>query len=147
MQLHDLKPVAGSRKKPIRKGQGPGSGWGKTAGKGHKGQRARAGAGKGPGFEGGQTPLQRQLPKRGFSNSPFSREYAVINVGDLNRFAPGTVVTPDLLKEHKLVKKLKAGVKLLAKGEIDKALTIKVHGVSEAATQKIKAAGGQVEVI
>lgn len=147
MQLHDLKPSPGSRQKPTRKGQGVGSGLGKTAGKGHKGQKARSGGGVRPGFEGGQQPLQRRLPKRGFTNAPFKKEYAIVNLSDLNRFEAGTVVTPELLIEQKVIKKLRDGVKLLAKGEIEKALTVKLHGVSEAAAEKIKAAGGQVEVV
>ncbi|MBC9785272.1 50S ribosomal protein L15 [Heliobacillus mobilis] len=147
MQLHELKPAAGSRQKPWRKGQGIGSGNGKTAGKGHKGQNARSGGGVRPGFEGGQQPLQRRIPKRGFSNYPFKKEYAVVNIQDLAVFDAGTVVTPELLLECKIIKKIKDGVKLLANGEIDKALTVKLHGVSEAAAEKIKAAGGQVEVM
>ncbi|MBM7865872.1 50S ribosomal protein L15 [Heliobacterium gestii] len=147
MQLHDLKPAPGSRQKPTRKGQGTGSGLGKTAGRGHKGQKARSGGGVRPGFEGGQQPLQRRIPKRGFSNAPFKKEFAIINVGDLDVFEAGTVVTPELLLERKMIKKLKDGVKLLAEGNIEKALTVKLHGVSEAAAEKIKAAGGQVEVM
>ncbi|MZP30272.1 50S ribosomal protein L15 [Heliobacterium undosum] len=147
MQLHELKPAPGSRQKPTRKGQGTGSGLGKTAGRGHKGQKARSGGGVRPGFEGGQQPLQRRLPKRGFTNARFKKEFAIINVGDLDVFEAGTVVTPELLLERKMIKKLKDGVKLLADGNIEKALTVKLHGVSEAAAEKIKAAGGQVEVM
>ncbi|ABZ83974.1 50S ribosomal protein l15 [Heliomicrobium modesticaldum Ice1] len=147
MQLHELKPAPGSRQKPTRKGQGIGSGLGKTAGRGHKGQKARSGGGVRPGFEGGQQPLQRRLPKRGFTNARFKKEFAIINVGDLDVFEAGTVVTPELLLERKMIKKLKDGVKLLADGNIEKALTVKLHGVSEAAAEKIKAAGGQVEVM
>ncbi|MCW2277797.1 50S ribosomal protein L15 [Heliophilum fasciatum] len=147
MRLHDLQPAPGSRKKPTRKGQGIGSGLGKTAGKGHKGQKARSGGGVRPGFEGGQQPLQRRMPKRGFSNYPFKKEYAVVNICDLNRFEAGTVVTPELLLEANVIKKVLDGVKLLANGEIDKALTVKLHGVSEAAAAKIQAAGGQIEVM
>lgn len=147
MRLHDLQPAPGSRKKPTRKGQGIGSGLGKTAGKGHKGQKARSGGGVRPGFEGGQQPLQRRMPKRGFSNYPFKKEYAVVNICDLTVFDADTIVTPELLLEKKIIKKLLDGVKLLANGEIDKALTIKLNGVSEAAAEKIKAAGGQVEVV
>ncbi|KAB2951398.1 50S ribosomal protein L15 [Heliorestis acidaminivorans] len=147
MQIHDLKPAPGSRQKPTRKGQGIGSGLGKTSGRGHKGQKARSGGGVRPGFEGGQQPLQRRLPKRGFSNAPFKKIFTIINVKDLARFEAGTVVTPELLIKERVIKKINDGVKLLANGEIDKALTIKLHGVSEAAAEKVKAAGGQVEVM
>lgn len=147
MKLHDLKPAEGSRKAPVRKGRGIGSGLGKTSGRGHKGQKARSGGGKGPYFEGGQTPLQRRIPKRGFTNI-FKPEYVVINVSQLNaKFAAGTVVTPEVLMEAGLVKNVRDGVRILGNGEITKAMTVKAHGFSKAAAEKIAAAGGQVEVI
>jgi len=147
MKLHELKPAEGSKATPVRKGRGTGSGLGKTAGRGHKGQKARAGGGKGPYFEGGQTPLQRRLPKRGFTNI-FKSEYVIINVFQLNeRFEAGTVVTPEVLVESGLVKNVRDGVRILGNGEITKALTVKAQGFSKAAAEKIAAAGGQVEVI
>jgi len=147
MKLYSLKPAEGSRVKETRKGRGIGSGLGKTAGRGHKGQGARSGGGKGPYFEGGQTPLQRRMPKRGFTNI-FKPEYVVINVKQLNdRFEKGTVVTPELLVESGLVKNVRDGVRILGNGEITKALTVKAHGFSKSAAEKIAAAGGQVEVI
>lgn len=147
MRLHNLKPAPGSKRKPERKGRGVGSGLGKTAGRGHKGQKARSGGGKGAYFEGGQTPIQRRLPKRGFTNI-FKKEYVIINVQQLEqRFAEGTVVTPEVLVESGLVKNVREGIRILGKGEISKALTVKAHGFSKAATEKIVAAGGQVEVI
>jgi len=147
MKLHNLKPAAGARTKDVRKGRGTGTGLGKTAGRGHKGQKARSGGGKAPYFEGGQTPLQRRMPKRGFTNI-FKPEYTVINLAQLNeRFAKGTVVTPELLVESGLVKNVRDGVRILGNGEITKALTVKAHGFSKAAAEKIAAAGGQVEVI
>jgi large subunit ribosomal protein L15 len=147
MKLHNLKPAEGSRTAAVRKGRGTGTGLGKTAGRGHKGQKARAGGGKGPYFEGGQTPLQRRMPKRGFKNI-FKPEYVVINLKQLNdRFAAGAVVTPEVLVEIGLVKNVQDGVKILGNGEITKALTIKAHGFSKSAAEKIAAAGGQVEVI
>ncbi len=147
MKLHELSPNPGARKERKRLGRGIGSGLGKTAGKGHKGQNARAGGGVRPGFEGGQTPLLRRLPKRGFSNAPFRVRYEVVNVGDLERFDAGTEVTPELLEETRVCKGAVKGVKLLGNGEITKALTVKVHKVSESAKQKIEAAGGKVEVL
>ncbi|MGI6588229.1 MAG: 50S ribosomal protein L15 [Peptococcia bacterium] len=147
MKLHNLKPAEGSKVAPVRKGRGTGSGFGKTSGRGHKGQKARAGGGKGPYFEGGQTPLQRRLPKRGFTNI-FKSEYVVINVCQLNeRFEAGAVVTPEILVKSGLVKNVRDGIRILGKGEITKALTVKAHGFSKAAAEKIAAAGGQVEVI
>lgn len=148
MKLHELKPAEGSRHPLKRKGRGPGSGLGKTAGKGHKGQKARSGGGKGPYFEGGQTPLQRRLPKRGFSNKRFKVTYSVIHLRDLNRFEAGTTVTPDELLDCGMVKQMKnGGVKVLGNGEIDRALTVKAHAFSAGAKEKIEAAGGTVEVI
>jgi large subunit ribosomal protein L15 len=147
MKLHELSPNPGAKQAPKRVGRGIGSGLGKTSGKGHKGQNARAGGGVRPGFEGGQTTLLRRLPKRGFSNEPFRTRYAVVNIEDLNRFDAGTVVTPDLLEETRVCKGARDGLKVLGTGEITKALTIKAHKVSESAKQKIEAAGGTVEVI
>ncbi|MBY0095426.1 50S ribosomal protein L15 [Mesobacillus maritimus] len=146
MKLHELKPAEGSRGERKRKGRGIGSGNGKTAGKGHKGQNARSGGGVRPGFEGGQTPLARRLPKRGFTNIN-RKEYAVVNLDALNRFEDGTEVTPELLIETGLVKKELAGVKILANGNLEKKLTVKAHKFSSAAQEAIQAAGGQTEVI
>jgi large subunit ribosomal protein L15 len=146
MKLHELKPAEGSRKERKRLGRGIGSGQGKTAGKGHKGQNARSGGGVRLGFEGGQTPLFRRLPKRGFTNIN-RKEYAVVNLDALNVFEDGTEVTPELLIETGLVKKELAGVKILAKGSLDKKITVKAHKFSSAAKEAIEAAGGQTEVI
>ncbi|MBO8126505.1 MAG: 50S ribosomal protein L15 [Firmicutes bacterium] len=146
MRLHDLKPAPGSKSASKRVGRGIGSGLGKTSGRGQKGQKARSGGGKGPQFEGGQTPLVRRLPKRGFTNV-FKKEYAVINLKDLEIFEEGTEVTPELLLEKGMISKAKDGVKLLGTGEISKALTVKVNGISKSAARKIEAAGGKVEVI
>jgi large subunit ribosomal protein L15 len=146
MKLHELKPAEGSRKERKRLGRGIGSGQGKTAGKGHKGQNARSGGGVRLGFEGGQTPLYRRLPKRGFTN--FARkEYAVVNLDALNRFADGTEVTPELLIETGVVSNERAGIKILAKGTLEKKLTVKAHKFSSAAKEAIEAAGGNTEVI
>ncbi len=146
MKLHELKPVPGSRKSRKRVGRGIAAGQGKTAGRGTKGQKARAGGGVRPGFEGGQNPLYRRLPKRGFTN-PNRKEYAVINVEDLNRFDEGTVVTPDLLKEQGVVKNLKDGLKVLGDGDLKVKLTVKAHKFSRTAEEKIAAAGGATEVL
>ncbi|MBS4216546.1 MULTISPECIES: 50S ribosomal protein L15 [Neobacillus] len=146
MKLHELKPTEGSRHERKRLGRGIGSGQGKTAGKGHKGQNARSGGGVRIGFEGGQTPLFRRLPKRGFTN--FNRkEYAVVNLDALNRFEEGTEVTPELLIESGVVSNEKAGIKVLAKGNVEKKLTVKAHKFSSAAKEAIEAAGGTTEVI
>ena len=146
MKLHELKPVEGARHYKKRVGRGTGSGMGKTATRGHKGQNARSGGGVRPGFEGGQTPLFKRLPKRGFSN--VNRvEYAVVNVSDLNVFEAGSVVDVAALKAKGLVKKVYEGVKVLGNGEINVALTVKVAKVSESAKQKISAAGGTIEVL
>ncbi|ADG04950.1 50S ribosomal protein L15 [Kyrpidia tusciae] len=147
MKLHDLKPAPGSKKAPKRVGRGIGSGLGKTAGRGTKGQKARSGGGVRPGFEGGQTPLYRRLPKRGFSNAPFKRNWAEVNVGKLNRFAPGTVVTLEMLREAGLVKGAKDGVKILGQGDLEVSITVKANGFSKSAMEKIQAAGGTAEVI
>jgi large subunit ribosomal protein L15 len=146
MKLHELKPAEGSRKERKRLGRGIGSGQGKTAGKGHKGQNARSGGGVRLGFEGGQTPLFRRLPKRGFTNVN-RKEFAVVNLDTLNRFEDGTVVTPELLIETGVVKSEKAGIKILAKGNVEKKLTVKAHKFSSAAVVAIEAAGGQTEVL
>ena len=144
MKLEELKPSKGARKKSKRVGRGPGSGSGKTAGKGHKGQKARSGGVKGPGFEGGQMPLQRRLPKRGFTNI-FRKEYAVVNLSDLSDLN-GTI-TPETLMEQGIVRHLKDGIKILGVGELKSALTIRAHKFSKSAADKIQAAGGKAEVI
>lgn len=146
MKLHELKPMEGARHTRKRVGRGIGSGNGKTAGRGHKGQNARSGGGVRPGFEGGQNPLSRRLPKRGFNN-PTRKEYAVINLDVLNNFAEGTVVTPELLMEQGYVKQVKDGVKVLGNGEISIKLTVKANKFSGTAINKIAAAGGETEVI
>ncbi|SMB83790.1 LSU ribosomal protein L15P [Desulfonispora thiosulfatigenes DSM 11270] len=147
MKLHEIKPDEGSRHSLKRKGRGIGSGLGKTAGKGHKGQRARSGGGKGPAFEGGQTPIIRRLPKRGFSNARFKTTLVAINVSVLDRFEANTEVTPALLKQAGIVKQMKDGIKILGTGEITKPLTVKVHAISQTAKEKIEAVGGKVEVM
>lgn len=147
MNLHELKPTPGSRHKPTRKGQGIGSGLGKTAGRGHKGQKARSGGGVRPGFEGGQMPLQRRMPKRGFSNAPFKKEIVTVNLVELNRFENGTEVTPETLLEAKVIKKMGDGVKILGEGNLEKSLKIKAHAFSKTAVEKINSAGGNAEVI
>ncbi|NPV30139.1 MAG: 50S ribosomal protein L15 [Firmicutes bacterium] len=146
MKLHELQPARGARSVRTRKGRGIGSGLGKTAGRGQKGQKARSGGGVRRGFEGGQMPLYRRIPKRGFRNI-FRKEVAVVNVRDLARFPAGAVVTPTLLRAEGLVKKTDAVIKLLGKGELDRPLTVKVHQVSKGAAEKVAAAGGRVEVI
>ncbi len=147
MRIEDLKPAAGSRKANRRVGRGVGSGLGKTSGKGHKGQKARSGGTKGAGFEGGQMPLQRRLPKRGFRNYPFSVEYAVVNLKDISRVQDADVITPEVLREKGIVKNLKDGLKVLGEGEITRSLTVKAHAFSSSAEKKITAAGGKAEVI
>jgi len=144
MRLEELKPSQGSRKKSKRVGRGPGSGSGKTAGKGHKGQKARSGGVKGPGFEGGQMPLQRRLPKRGFTNI-FRKEYAVVNLRDLAAMS-GTI-SPETMMEQGLVKNPKDGIKVLGVGELKSGLTVRAHKFSKSAVDKIQAAGGKAEVI
>ena len=146
MKLHDLKPAEGSVKTPLRKGRGTGSGLGKTAGRGHKGQKARSGGGVRPGFEGGQMPLSRRLPKRGFTNI-FAKVYSLVNVSDLEVFEDGTVVTPVLLKNTGLVRKLNDGIKVLGDGNLTKKLTVQAHKFSQSAKEKIEASGGKAEVI
>ncbi|ETI69242.1 MULTISPECIES: 50S ribosomal protein L15 [Neobacillus] len=145
MKLHELKPAEGSRKERKRLGRGIGSGQGKTAGKGHKGQNARSGGGVRLGFEGGQTPLFRRLPKRGFTNVS-RKEFAIVNLDTLNRFEDGTEVTPELLIETGVVSNEKAGIKILANGTLEKKLTVKAHKFSSAAKEAIEAAGGTTEV-
>ncbi|NMB35452.1 MAG: 50S ribosomal protein L15 [Firmicutes bacterium] len=147
MRLHELKPPPGSRAIAKRVGRGIGSGRGKTAGRGQKGQKARSGGGARRGFEGGQTPLFQRLPKRGFSNKRFRAEWSVVNIEALNRFAAGTVVTPELLQENGLARRRSQGIKILGKGELAKELTIKAHRFSARAVQKIESAGGRAEVI
>lgn len=147
MKLHELSPAEGSVKPAWRKGRGPGSGNGKTAGKGHKGQNARSGGGVRPGFEGGQLPLYRKLPKRGFHNK-FATEYAVVNLSTLEqRFADGDTVTLETLLEKKIVRKPYDGLKVLANGELTKKLTVKAAKFTAAAKEKITAAGGQAEEV
>lgn len=146
MELHELSPIPGSVKKPKRKGQGIGSGHGKTAGRGTKGQKARSGGTKGPRFEGGQMPLVMRLPKRGFHNN-FSIEYEVVNVKDLKKFPAGAEVGPEELRKAGLVRKNSTLVKVLGEGELDRALTVRAHAFSGSAKEKIESAGGRAEVI
>ena len=146
MKLHELSPAEGSSKAPFRKGRGPGSGNGKTAGKGHKGQNARSGGGVRPGFEGGQLPLYRKLPKRGFHNK-FATVYAIVNVEALNRFEDDAVVDTAALIECGLVTRVCDGVKILGNGELTKKLTVKAAVFSNTAKEKIEAAGGKTEVL
>lgn len=145
MKLHELKPSQ-ARKERNRVGRGMSSGNGKTSGRGHKGQNSRSGGGVRPGFEGGQMPLFQRLPKRGFTNI-HRKEYAVVNLSTLNSFEEGTEVTPELLLETGLVSKLKAGIKVLGNGTVEKKLTVKAHKFSASAKEAIEAAGGQTEVI
>ena len=147
MKLESIYAPYGATKTRKRVGRGTGSGLGKTSGKGHKGQNARSGGGVRPGFEGGQLPLFRRLPKRGFSNALFKTEYAVINLSDLNRFEDGTVVTPELLKDLGLVKKQLDGIKVLGNGKLEKKLTVKAHKFSSKAQEEIEKLGGKIEVM
>ena len=146
MKLHELSPVEGSKKEVKRIGRGHGSGWGKTAGKGHKGQKARAGKGMRVGFEGGQMPLQRRIPKRGFNNI-FRKTVVAINVGTLNKFEDGAVVDIAALADKGIVKNSFDSVKILSNGTITKKLTVKANAFSKSAVAKIEAAGGKTEVI
>ena len=146
MNLEQLVPAPGSRTKPYRKGSGIGSGNGKTAGKGHKGQNARSGGGVRPGFEGGQMPLYRRIPKRGFKNV-WAIKYSEINVATLNKFEDGAEVTPELLKASGLIKKLEDGVSVMGNGEITKKLTVSAHRFTKTAKEKIEKAGGKVIVL
>ncbi|MBR0276915.1 MAG: 50S ribosomal protein L15 [Clostridia bacterium] len=146
MKLCELSPAVGSKKAPKRIGRGHGSGTGKTAGKGHKGQKARSGGGVRPGFEGGQMPLYRRLPKRGFYNR-FAKNYVEVNLSDLNKFDANTEITAEFLKNAGVISKICDGIVILGKGEIDKALTIKAKRFSKSAEEKIVAAGGKAQVI
>ena len=146
MKLHELRPPAGSRHRVKRVGRGPGSGHGQTSGKGEKGQLARSGSGQRPYFEGGQLPLHRRVPKRGFTNI-FRKAYVVLNVKDLDRFEAGAAVTPATLQQAGLVRRGPVLVKILGEGTLTKALSVSAHSFSEAAAEKIRAAGGRPEVI
>lgn len=146
MKLNQLKPPKGATKRRKRVGRGPGSGHGKTACRGHKGSNSRSGGGVPPGFEGGQMPLKRRLPKRGFHNI-FKRRFVIINIRDLARFEKGSVVDMQTLINSGLVKRYHAGIKVLGEGNIDHPLTLKIHSYSKAAKEKIEAAGGKVEII
>ncbi|MGI6702704.1 MAG: 50S ribosomal protein L15 [Clostridia bacterium] len=146
MKLHELKPAQGAKRKAKRVGRGMSSGHGKTSGRGHKGQKSRSGGGVRPGFEGGQMPLQRRIPKRGFTNI-FKKEYSVVNLERLNMFEEGSVITPELMAEQGLVKKPSERIKVLGDGELGKALTVRAHKFSKTAAERIEAAGGKAEVI
>lgn len=146
MKLHEIKPAEGSRKTRNRVGRGIGSGNGKTAGRGHKGQNARSGGGVRPGFEGGQNPLYRRLPKRGFTN-PNRKEFAIVGLDQLNKFAADTVVTPEALLEAGIIKNVRDGVKILGNGELNVKLTVQAQKFSQSAVEKIEALGGKTEVI
>ncbi|WP_033542782.1 50S ribosomal protein L15 [Planococcus sp. CAU13] len=146
MKLHELKPAEGSRSSRKRIGRGIGSGTGKTAGKGHKGQNARSGGGVRPGFEGGQNPIYRRLPKRGFTNIN-RKDYAIVNLDVLNRFDEGTEITPALLIESGVVSNERSGIKILGNGSLEKKLNVKAHKFSGSAKEAIEAAGGQAEVL
>ena len=147
MKLHELSPAEGSVKASFRKGRGAGSGNGKTAGKGHKGQNARSGGGVRPGFEGGQLPLYRKLPKRGFNNARFGKQYSVINVELLNKFNDGDVVDSAALLKAGVINSVMDGVKILGEGELTKKLTVKAKVFSASAKEKIEAVGGKTEVV
>ena len=147
MKLHELERNPGAKQERRRVGRGMGSGLGKTSGRGEKGQKARSGVSIKATFEGGQLPLYRRLPKRGFSNSDFKIRYATINVSDLNRFEDGTVVTPELLKEVGLLKNQLDGVKVLGEGVVEKKLTVKAHKFSNSAVEKLEKSGSKIEVI
>ena len=146
MKLEELKSPPGANKKVKRVGRGTGSGHGKTSTRGHKGQKARSGGGVRPGFEGGQMPLQRRLPKRGFTNI-FKKEYAIVNIRDLNSFDDGSEINPEVLQNAGLIKSIKDGVKILGDGELEKKLIVRAHKISRQAEEKITARGGRVEVI
>ena len=147
MKLHSLQPAPGAVKTRKRVGRGVGSGLGKTSGRGQKGQNSRSGGGVRPGFEGGQSPLFRRLPKRGFSNARFKTTYAVINLSDLDKFENGTTVTPELLKEMGLIKQSLDGIKILGNGTLTKKLNVKAHKFSNVAKEQIEKLGGKAEVI
>lgn len=146
MKIHELTPAEGSTKQSKRIGRGPASRHGKTSTKGHKGQKARAGSGKGPSFEGGQTPLQRRLPKRGFKNMPFKKVYSIVNLNVLSKLGID-MITPEILIEKRIMKDLKDGLKILGIGEVSKPMTVKAHAFSASALSKIEASGGKAEVI
>ena len=147
MKLHTIYPNDGATKTRKRVGRGVGSGLGKTSGRGENGQKSRSGYSRKPGFEGGQLPLYRRLPKRGFSNALFKKEYAVINLSDLNKFEKGTEITPELLKDMGIVKKQLAGIKVLGNGKLEKKLVVKAHKFSSVAKEEIEKLGGKAEVI
>ena len=147
MKLHELSPAEGSVKENFRKGRGAGSGNGKTAGKGHKGQNARSGGGVRPGFEGGQLPLYRKLPKRGFNNDRFGKQYTIVNVDALNGFEDGSVVDADALLAAGVISKVLDGIKVLGEGEVSKKITVKAAVFSATAKEKIEAVGGKTEVV
>ncbi len=147
MKLHELKPAVGSTKAPKRVGRGTGSGLGTTAGRGNNGQNSRSGGGVRPGFEGGQMPLFRRIPKRGFNNTMFAKVWATLNIESLNAFAPNTIITPEMLLECGMVRKLNDGLKILGDGELTVALTVRAHKFTQSALKKIEAAGGKAEVI
>ena len=147
MKLHELEKNIGATHSKKRVGRGSGSGLGKTCGKGQKGQKARSGGSINPVFEGGQLPLYRRIPKRGFSNALFKTEYAIVNLSELNNFEDGTVVTPALLKENGIVKNELSGIKVLGNGTLEKKLTIQAHKFSKSAIEKIKESGSNIEVI
>lgn len=147
MKLHELRPAKGAVRKARRKGRGPGSGLGKTAGRGHDGQQSRSGGGVRIGFEGGQMPLIRRLPKRGFTNI-FKKQFSVVNVEDLNKFENGTEITAEVLKAAGVIRKIeKDGLKILGDGNLEKGLTVKANKFTQSAVEKIEAAGGKAEVI
>lgn len=145
MKLHNLKPVQGTKDRK-RVGRGTGSGTGKTAGTGHKGQNSRSGGSTRPGFEGGQTPFFKRIPKRGFTNIN-RKEYAIVNVNDLNRYDADTVITPDLLLKDRLITKIESGIKILGNGQLNKKLTVKANKFTASAVEKIQSVGGTVEVL
>ncbi|MEW6662797.1 MAG: 50S ribosomal protein L15 [Bacillota bacterium] len=146
MKLNELKPAPGARPKPTRVGRGTGSGLGKTSGRGHKGQKARSGGGVRRGFEGGQMPLSRRIPKRGFTNI-FKTEYTIVNIEALNGFASGTVITPELMLESGVIRNFNKPIKVLGRGELQQAVTVQADAFSKSALEKIEAAGGKAEVI
>jgi large subunit ribosomal protein L15 len=147
MRIDELRPAEGSNRRTRRVGRGVGSGRGKTSGKGHKGQKARSGGRTGRGFEGGQMPMQRRLPKRGFRNAPFSKKFAIVNLKDLGKISDTDLITPDVLHERGIVKDLRDGLKILGKGEITRPITVKASAFSSSALKKIASAGGKTEVV
>ena len=147
MGLNNLKPAKGSTRNRKRVGRGPGSGLGKTSGRGEKGQKSRSGFSHKDGFEGGQMPLHRRVPKRGFTNARFKKEFAEVNLGRLEAFDAGTIVTPEILLKHGIIKKVGDGVKVLGDGDLTKALTVRAHKFSARASEKITGLGGKAEVL